>query len=109
MLTSSPTGPRLSATNEKSEIDRHQDRDCDQKTDQQFGGGAVVFEGLAGDLGVRPQETPHVGREPEPVDAERHREQQRAAQQQPPECAGIADEADRPGVGWRGGGGGAHA
>ena len=99
MPANSPAVPMLSAATNKRHVDRHQDGDRDQESDQQLRRRAVVFEVVAGDLGVRPQEAAHVGREPEPVDAERDREQKRAAQQNSPECLGLAGEADRPGRG----------
>ena len=64
---------------EEADVDRHQQRDRDQKTDQQFDRRAGVFETFIQHLGVGPEETAHIGREPEAVDAERDEEQQRAA------------------------------
>ncbi len=77
---------------EQHQVERHQHGDGDQEADQQLGGGAGILQGFAGDFGAGPQEAPHVGGKPEPVDAERDREQRRAADQQPPIGVLIADE-----------------
>jgi hypothetical protein len=53
------------------DVDRNKDRDREQKADQKLSGEPVIFERLAGDLGIGPKKTTHVGHQPEPVDAER--------------------------------------
>ena len=67
-------------------------RDRDQEAEQQLARGADVFEAIARDLGVAPEEAAHVGREPEAIDAERDEQQRGAADQQPPERALVAEK-----------------
>ncbi|MGY3076282.1 hypothetical protein ACVWZZ_002653 [Bradyrhizobium sp. LM6.10] len=60
----------LDADEKIGEIDRHQDREREQKADQQLLGPAGILGGIAIDRSVRPQMTADVGDEPEPVEAE---------------------------------------
>src|ERR1700730_8748848 len=69
----------------KHHVDRHQQHDGNQEAEQKLARGADVFKAVARDLGIAPEETANVGREPEAIDAERHRQKDRAADQQPPE------------------------
>ena len=85
-----PTAPQR--RQEERDVDRHQYCDRDQEPEQQFARRADVFEAVARDLGVAPEEAAHVGREPEAIDAERNEQKNRAARQQPPECALVARE-----------------
>jgi hypothetical protein len=75
-------------------------RDREQKADQKLGGEPVVFERLAGDLGIGPEKAAHVGHQPEPVDAERDQEQRRALDPELPIGRFCADEAHQAGK-WR--------
>ena len=55
-----------------------------------------VYSNVSPKLGVGPQETPDVGGQPEPVDAERKHQQHAAANQQVPEKARLSDETHGP-------------
>ncbi len=79
---------------EEHRIERHQDGERHQEAEQQFAGGAGVFEAVARQFGFRPQEAADVGGEPEPVDAEREHQQHGAANQQPPVAAAVAEKAN---------------
>src|SRR4029078_13637289 len=56
---------------ENSGIDRDQDRNRDEEAEQELERRAGIFQRLAGNLGVRPEETPYVSGQPESVNAER--------------------------------------
>jgi hypothetical protein len=74
------------------EIQRHEDRHREQKADQQFLRGAGIFRCVAVHRGVRPQMPPHVGRQPEAIEAERHQFEKGAAHHEAPEVAAHAVE-----------------
>src|SRR3954464_2247124 len=59
----------------KYDVDRHQQRNRDQKAEKKLSRGADVFEAIPPDLGVAPEKAPHIGREPEAIDAERDQQQ----------------------------------
>ena len=69
------------------EIDRHQDRQREQESDQQLLAAAGIFGGIAVDHGVGPQMTADVGGEPEPVEADGDEFQPGAARDQTEEFA----------------------
>ena len=52
------------------DVEGHQDRQSDEEADEQFLGGAGIFERLPVDLRVRPQMPAHLGDEPEAIEAE---------------------------------------
>src|SRR5262249_11414093 len=79
---------------EECGIERNEDCDGNQEPDQELARGSGIFEALARELGVGPQEAADVGGQPEPVDAERAHEQYRAAGKQPPKSSGFAAEAN---------------
>ena len=60
----------LEADQKIAEIDRHQDRERDQKSDQQFLAAAGVFGRIAVDQGVGPEMPADVGEQPEAIEAE---------------------------------------
>src|SRR2546421_11391394 len=62
----------------KRNVDRHQQRDRDEEPKQQLTRSADIFEAIARDLGIAPEKTPNVGREPEAIDAERHQQKHSA-------------------------------
>ncbi len=74
-------------------VNRDQDRDCDQKSEQELKCRSGIFQRFAGDLGVRPEESANVGRQPEPVDSERNRQQDRPANEQPPIGSALPEES----------------
>ena len=76
-------------------VERTDDGDGDQKTAEELGGKPGIFQRLAADLGIAPQITPHVGREPEAINAEREREQRGALGAQPPIGRFLAEKIDR--------------
>ena len=57
-----------------------------------------VFQIVAGDFRIAPQEAADVGDQPEPVDPEREHEKQRAADQEPEEGPLAAMEARNAGI-----------
>ncbi len=83
---------RLDADEEVGEIDRHKDREREQKSDQQFPATSGVFRRVAIERGMRPQMTADVGGEPEPVEAEGNQLQPGAALHQSTEFAAISGE-----------------
>jgi hypothetical protein len=83
-------------TNQKiAEIDRHQDRKRDQKSDQQLLAAAGIFGGIAIDQCVGPEMTADVGEEPEPIKAEGDELQRGAALGQIEEFAAAAGKRHR--------------
>ena len=79
------------------DIDRNKDRDREQKAEQKLGREPVIFERLAGDLGIGPEKAANVGHQPEPIDAERDEQQSRPFDPQLPIGPSRADEADQTG------------
>jgi hypothetical protein len=83
----------LQRRHEQQRVNRHEDADCGEDADQQLDRGADIFQRFALNRGARPHKSPHVGEEPEPVDAERDR-LEGAADHQPPIRATSTDEAE---------------
>src|SRR5581483_4276771 len=73
-------------------VDRYQDRNRDEESEEKFKRRPRVFEGLAIDLGIRPEESPYIGCEPETVDAEGEHQQHRAPDEQPPIGSALPKE-----------------
>ena len=84
---------------EIAEIDRHQDRQRDQKADQEFAAAAGIFGRIAVDHRVRPQMAADVGDEPEAVEAERDQLEARAARHQIKKAPAVARELSDAGSG----------
>jgi hypothetical protein len=78
-----------------TEIDRHQDRERDQKADQQLLAAAGIFGGIAIDQGVGPEMAADVGEKPEPIKAEGDELQRGAAPGQIEEFAAAARKRHR--------------
>ena len=78
---------------ENSGIDRNQDRNRDEEAEQELERRAGIFERLAGNLGVRPEETSHIGGQPETVDTEREHQQHCAPDEQPPIGSALPQES----------------
>ena len=85
----------LEADEKIAEIDRHQDRERDQKSDQQLLAAAGIFGGIAIDQGVGPEMAADVGEEPEPIEAEGDEFQRGAALDQIKEFAAAAGKRHR--------------
>src|SRR6266436_1665425 len=92
--------PQFQRCHEQQRINRNENADGKQEADEQFYGRAGVFERFALGLGAGPQEPPHVGEEPEAVNAKRDRLEDTAADHQPPIVAAIANEAEPDSRGW---------
>ena len=88
--------PGAERQQEESGIERSQDGDRDQEAEQELARGSAILEALVGELRVGPQKATDIGREPEPVDAEREHQQDGAMGQQPPKGAAVAAETDDP-------------
>ena len=78
-----------------AEIDRHQDRERDQKSDQQLLAAAGIFGGIAIDQCVGPEMAADVGEQPEPIEAEGDEFQRGAALDQIKEFAAAAGKRHR--------------
>ena len=78
-----------------AEIDRHQDRERDQKSDQQLLAAAGIFGGIAIDQRVGPEMAADVGEEPEPIEAEGDEFERGAALGQIEEFAAAAGKRHR--------------
>ena len=79
------------------DVDRNKDRYREQKSEQKLGREPVIFERLAGDLGIGPEKAANVGHQPEPIDAERDEQQSRPFDPKLPISPFRADEADQTG------------
>src|SRR5262249_25041037 len=90
----SPGLARGQGEQKKSRIERDKNRNCNEKTEQEFARSAGIFEALLREGGIGPQETANVGREPEPVDTKREHQQDGAAADEPPKCAALSNEAN---------------
>ena len=66
------------------DVDWNKNRDGEQKADQKLGGESIIFERIAGDLGIGPEKAAHVGHQPEAIDAGRDQKQRRAFDPQLP-------------------------
>src|SRR5260370_272315 len=77
---------------EKGAVQRHEDCDRDQETEQKLACRAGIFEALVRNLGARPQITANIGGEPEAVNAEREHQQYGAAGKQTPEHFAMTDK-----------------
>ena len=77
---------------EKPGIDRDQKGNRNQEAEQKLERRAGIFKRLAGDFGIRPEEAPHIGCQPEAVNAERDHQQHSAANEQPPIVPALPEE-----------------
>ena len=93
------SSPRAERNQEERGVERHEDRDRNQEAEQQLACRAGIFEALARELGVRPQETANIGGEPESVDTEREHQQHGAVGEQPPKGRGSPRKRTTPPAG----------
>ena len=76
-------------------VERPDNGNREQEPAKELGGKPGIFQRLAVDLGIRPQITAHVGREPETIDAEREHKQRSALEAQPPIGRFLAEKLHR--------------